>query len=79
MPISKYRINMPTIVLVFENGHHLSHTIPKGALITVDANADLFGSDGLLDIMWNGRTVKMFRQDFRSRRGQRIEDVLLAT
>jgi hypothetical protein len=65
MPIGRYRITNPTIALFHEDGRHVAHMVPSGAIIHVD-NAT-FAGDKLLDVIWNGKKVMMFTQDLRSR------------
>ena len=64
MPVN-YRITNPTLALVEENGHHVAHTVPTGALITV--NGDAFDGEKLVNVTWDGKTVMMFAQDLRVR------------
>jgi len=35
----RYRITNPTLALFVEDGRHVAHTLPVGALITVRANS----------------------------------------
>ena len=65
MPTGQYCITNPTLALILEDGHHVAHTIPIGALINV--TDDAFNGKSLVDVEWSGRTVMMFAQDLRAR------------
>ena len=65
MPIGRYRITNPTLALLQKDGHHIAHTVPTGAFITVDSAA--FDGDKLVNVTWDGKTVMMFTQDLRLR------------
>jgi len=63
-----FRLNTPTIALFPGDGRHAAHTIPKGALIQVEA---AFDGKNLIEVVWEGKTVLMFAQDIRAR-GERF-------
>ena len=65
MPIGRYRITNPTLALFQEDGHHVAHTVPTGAFVTVDSAA--FDGEKLVNVTWDGKTVMMFTQDLRLR------------
>jgi len=65
MPLGRFRIKNPTIALFHEDGRHVAHTVPEGAVIRVDSAA--FDGDKLVDVTWDGKKVMMFTQDLRSR------------
>jgi len=65
MPLGCFRIKNPTIALFHEDGRHVAHTVPEGAVIRVDRAA--FDGDRLVDVTWDGKKVMMFTQDLRSR------------
>ena len=65
MPPGRYRIMDPTIALFHEDGCHVAHTVPEGAVIRVDSAA--FDGDKLVDVTWDGKKVMMFTQELRSR------------
>ena len=65
MPVGRFRITNPTIALLLEDGRHVAHTVPQGAVIRVDSVA--FDGDKLVDVTWDGKKVMMFTQDLRSR------------
>jgi hypothetical protein len=65
-----YRITSPALVLFRENERHVSHTIPKGAVVSFDGKT--FDGDKLVEVQWDGKVVLMFTQDLRSR-GVKIE------
>ena len=66
MPPKNYRVNRPTIALVLEGDQHVAHTVPTGAIITVQ-NGQPFAGDRLMDVLWGGVSVMMFTQDLRVR------------
>ena len=57
------RLTIPTIALFPEDGRHVAHTIPKGAVIQVKT----LQGDKLIEVVWEGKTVLMFAQDIRAR------------
>jgi hypothetical protein len=65
-----YRITSPALVLFQENERHVSHMIPRGAVVSFDART--FNGDKLVEVLWDGRVVLMFTQDLRLR-GEKIE------
>ena len=65
MPLGRFRIMNPTIALFHEDGRHVAHTVPEGAVVRVDSAA--FDGDKLVDVTWDGKKVMMFTQDLRSR------------
>ena len=65
----KYRITAPTVVLIAKDGRHVAHTVPRGAVVTVD---DKTGPGGkFLTIMWGGIEAMIFAPDLQSH-GERI-------
>jgi hypothetical protein len=62
---ARYRINDSTIAMFQEEAGYVARTIASGAV--VDVCNDAIDSDGLVDVIWNGRRVMMFTQDLRSR------------
>ncbi len=71
MPLGRYRIKEPTIALFQQDGRHVAHTVPAGAIITVDDAA--FDGDKLVNVTWDLKKVMMFTQDVRSRAEQADE------
>jgi hypothetical protein len=71
----KYRINTATLVLVLDGDYHRGHTVPRGAIVTVDRTT--FGTTKLVQITWDGKKAMMFLEDLRSR-GERIDDRMSA-
>jgi hypothetical protein len=65
MPIRRYRITNPTIAVFLEDGRHVAHMVPGGAVVTIDTAA--LDGDRLVDVTWEGKKVMMFAQDLRSR------------
>jgi hypothetical protein len=55
MPVGRYRIANPTIAVIVEHGAHVAHTIPAGAIVTIESGG------------FDGKTAMMFTQDLRSR------------
>jgi len=70
MPIERYRIDSPTIALFQEKGRHVTHTVPKGAIICTDGKP--FYGNKLMEVLWDEKAVMMFAQDLRAR-GARID------
>jgi len=70
MAHDKYRIKSPTIALFLEDGRHVSHMVPAGAVITVDSTT--FNGDKLIEVLWAEKDVMMFTQDLRAR-GEKID------
>jgi hypothetical protein len=60
-----YRMNLPTLGIHMEDGHRISVTIPKGALIAIEGGP----LDGmrLVDVTSDGAAVMMFTADVRKR------------
>ena len=66
----RYRLKTPTLALLEEEGRHVAHTVPSGAIVVLDrAPTD---GEKLVEVVWDGRRVMMFAQDLRSR-GERTE------
>jgi hypothetical protein len=60
-----YRIKNPTVALFEEEGRHVAHMVPAGAII--NTNGAAFDGEKLVNVEWEGKTVMMFAQDLRSR------------
>ena len=64
-----YRIETPTISVMKDGDQYVAHTVPAGAMI--EANQEIFQdgapSNELIEVVCDGRAVKMFREDLRSR------------
>jgi len=71
MPLGRYRIASPTLALFLEDGRHVAHTVPAGAVILVDSAE--FDGNKLTDVTWEGKRVMMFTQDLRSRAELSVE------
>ena len=67
----KYRINTPTIALVFEEGRHIARSIPSGAEITVSDDTSV-QENKLIEVRRVEKTVMMFAQDIRAR-GEKLK------
>jgi len=67
----KYRIKSPTIALFRENGRHVPRTVPEGTVVETSSLA--FDGNKLVEVMWDGRKVRMFSQDILSR-GERVQE-----
>ena len=70
MPLGRYRLKTPTLALVEEEGRHVAHTVPGGAIVVLDRKAG--DGEKLVEVVWDGKRVMMFAQDLRSR-GERTE------
>ena len=66
MPPKKYRITSPTIAMFREDGHHVAHMVPTGAIVTV-VDSKPFDGERLMDVKWDDRVVMMFTADLRAR------------
>ena len=65
MPVGRYRIMNPTIAVIIEEGRHVAHMVPAGAIVTVDGGA--LDGERLVDVTWDGKKAMMFAQDLRAR------------
>ncbi len=67
MPIrgQRYRLNTPTLGVFNQDGQQRPMTIPPGAVVKV-TNDPLDGNH-LIDVKWDGKTIKMFTTDIRER------------
>lgn len=65
MRLGRYRITQPSIALFHKGDHHVAHTVPTGAFITVDSAT--FYRDKLVEVTWDDQKVVMCTQDLRSR------------
>jgi hypothetical protein len=63
MPNDRYRITDPTIAMFEEEGCHIAHFLPAGAIITI-ADDD-YNESGFVDVNWADNKVMMFTQDLR--------------
>jgi hypothetical protein len=59
----RYRITDPTIAMFKEEGCHIAHVLPAGAIITIDD--DDYNESGFVDVNWADKKVMMFTQDLR--------------
>ena len=64
-----YRITSPVLALFLKDGAHVSHVIPKGAVVHIDGQT--FNGNKLVEVLWDGKVVMMFTQDLRSR-GEKV-------
>jgi hypothetical protein len=65
MPRDPYRITSSTIALFLEDGRHVAHMVPIGAVVLVDR--ETFNGDKLVEVLWAEKLVMMFTQDIRTR------------
>ena len=65
LPVGRYRIMNPTIAVIVEDGRHVAHMVPAGAVVTLDSGG--LEGERLVDVIWEGRKAMMFAQDLRSR------------
>jgi hypothetical protein len=61
----RYRITDPTMAMFEEEGCHIAHFLPAGALITIDD--DDYDESGFVDVNWDNQKVMMCTQDLRLR------------
>ena len=70
MTAETYLISSPTIALFLEDGRHVAHLVPEGALVTTDGQP--FNGNRLMEVTWAEKVVMMFTQDLRAR-GKKID------
>ena len=70
MTTETYFIISPTIALFLEDGRHVAHLVPEGAIITTDGQP--FNGNQLIEVTWAEKIVMMFTQDLRGR-GKKID------
>ena len=68
----KYRIKSPTIALFPENGRQVPRAVPEGAVLEISGLA--FDGNKLVEVIWDGRKVRMFSEDLLSR-GEKVQEV----
>jgi hypothetical protein len=61
----RYRITDTTMAMFEEEGCHVAHVLPAGAIITIDD--DDYDESGFVDVSWGDKKVMMFTQDLRMR------------
>jgi hypothetical protein len=66
MRVGTYRLTTPTIAVVIKDGNHVAHTIPAGAVLTVE-DGTIFEGNKLVEVTWDEKKVLMFPQDLRAR------------
>ena len=64
-----YRLYTPTfgILPVDGDGHRISITIPRDAIVTAIGDAFDGSYLALVEVTWEGKTILMFTQDLRTR------------
>jgi hypothetical protein len=65
MSVGRYRITSPTIGVFQEKGRDVAGLVPEGAIIYFSEEASV--GEKLIDVVWDGQTVRMFPRDLRSR------------
>ena len=65
MTAETYLISTPTIALFLEDGRHVAHLVPVGAVISTDGKP--FNGNRLIEVSWAEKIVMMFTQDLRTR------------
>jgi hypothetical protein len=70
MTAERYLISSPTIALFLEDGRHIAHLVPEGAMISTDGTP--FNGNKLIEVTWAEKIVMMFTQDLRTR-GKKID------
>jgi len=71
MTSERYLICSPTIALFLEDGRHVAHLVPEGAMISIDGKT--FNGNKLIEASWAEKIVMMFTQDIRSRSTQLVD------
>jgi hypothetical protein len=70
MTTERYLICSPTIALFLEDGRHVAHLVPEGAMISIDGKT--FNGNKLIEVSWAEKIVMMFTQDLRTR-GKKVD------
>jgi hypothetical protein len=70
MTTETYLISSPTIALLLEDGRHVAHLVPEGAMIITAGKP--FNGNRLMEVTWADQVVMMFTQDLRAR-GKKID------
>jgi len=65
MSEDNYRLKSPTLALVLEDGRQVACRVPRGAIVTIDPK--VFTANKLIDVVWDGKPIRMFAQDVRAR------------
>jgi len=61
----RYRLKSPTHAIVQHDGLNCPTTVPSGAVIRVVAVP--IDGNRLVDVIWDGKTVMMFKTDIQER------------
>jgi len=69
----QFQLRTLTIALDIVNGQSVAVTIPFEAVIRVTSEPSTTSDDGMLNVLWEDRPVRMFAVDV-SRRGTEITD-----
>lgn len=64
MSVERYRIKEPTIAMSPDGAKGAAITVSAGSVVEVETSLD---GDKLVNVNWEGKVVKMFTQDLRSR------------
>jgi late competence protein required for DNA uptake (superfamily II DNA/RNA helicase) len=74
MPIrgQRYRLNIPTLAIIKQDGHNAPITIPSGAVVKITSGP--LDGDRLIDVIWDGKVAMMFTTDILER-GVRLEEL----
>jgi hypothetical protein len=69
----RFRLNAPTIAIIFEDGKKVAVQIPAGAeILAIDSVPDpVVDRAQQVNAKWEGRTVTLFAADIRER-GERL-------
>ena len=69
----RFRMKIPTLAIMTQDGANIAVMIPKGAEVEV-IDGPLNGNR-LVDVRWDGKTVMVFTNDIRDR-GERVTGAL---
>lgn len=61
----KFKIVIPTLGIMSEDGHRIPITVPKNAVVEVVSG--LVNHERMVDVEWEDHIVMMFAQDIRER------------
>lgn len=66
MPRRQYRLKKPTSALAESRGSYVVTPIPEDALLEFDPADALARGAKLVEVVFEGRTVKMFAEDLKT-------------
>jgi len=61
----RYKMRSATVALIHENARDITITVPSGTILNVPDG--LANAAGLVEVEWDGETVRVFAVDLRDR------------